>query len=73
MTKQSPNENVKGQQPAVSPSLESAARHDGVKAPEQGLLATGETAPVPADSAMKDAGAEEILHRNAQTDAERKK
>ena len=67
------NQTPKDQQPAVTPSLEAAARHDGVKPPEQGLVATAQTAPVPADPDAKNAGAEAILHRNAATDASRKK
>ena len=73
MKKPGQNGTIKGQQPAVSPSLEVAARHDGVKPPSQGLVATKETAPVKENPDAKNAGAESILHRNAKTDVAHKK
>lgn len=73
MTKPEQNETIKGQQPAVSPSLETAARHDGVKPPSQGLTATKETAPVKENPDAKNAGAETILHQNAEKDVAHKK
>lgn len=69
MSRADPKEQVKGQQPAVSPSLDAAAQHDGVKPAGQGLEATAETAPRPADPDAKNAGAEKILHENAKADA----
>ena len=59
-----------GQQPEVLAGLEAAARHNGMKAPEQGLVANEETKPLPAQPEAKNAAATEILHGNAEADAE---
>lgn len=62
-----------GQQPEALASLKSAARHDGVKPAAQGLKATRATAPRPETPGRADARAENILHRNADSDTRKKK
>ena len=62
-----------GQQPEALASLKSAARNDGVKPDSQGLQATRATAPRSETPGRADARAEDILHRNADADARKKK
>lgn len=73
MLEQNKNEQIKGRQPAMSPSLEAACRHNGVKCPGQGIEAIPETAPKPADPDARNAGAEKMLHENAASDVAHRK
>lgn len=61
-------EGPSGQQPEALRTFEAAARHDGVKPPDQGLTATSETGPLPDSSEREAKTATEVLQAGVKHD-----